>query len=83
MWKSTLWAVVVAATTMIGTSHAEKTNACAILIGFARIDGKYVKIEEIQSYLQNCNALSGPYCELARKRFADYGVPDPGFACLR
>jgi hypothetical protein len=82
MWKSTLCAVVLAAT-MTGTSHAEKTNACAILIGFARIDGRYVKIEKIQSYLEHCNALGGQYCELARKRFADYGVPDPGFACLR
>jgi hypothetical protein len=47
----------------------------------ARMDGKYVKIEKIQSYLQNCNALGGKLCELARKRLADYGVPDPGFAC--
>jgi hypothetical protein len=80
MWKSISWAIV-AATMIIGAAHAEKTNACQMLIAFARIDGKCVKKEKIQSYLQSCNALGGKGCELARKRLADYGVPDPGFAC--
>ena len=80
MWKAATWPTITVMM-MVGSAHAEKTNACDLLIGIVLKDGKYFKQEKIQRYLENCNALGGQLCEGTRRVWARQGAPDPGFAC--
>ncbi len=83
MWKSTSLAILVFSV-IVGSAHAEKIGfgkPCFMLVAFLEHGGEYLKPEKMRPYLEASNKIDRRWCEQARKRFQDAGVPDPGFAC--